>query len=179
MAVPPERATADSLTSRIEQLLAKAQSVKSAFSIEPPLPVSEFLGSYGIVSNAGEPVHQALIETAARSILQNILVSQRLYDGRGLTNVGQVATSIEEPSFVRVWNLLDIISICGDQRESKSGGKTFALANKDTEQCDISLAWRLIEELMDSQTIDGCRRIFDYLDSRRDRLVKVGEHITG
>ena len=28
----------------------------------------------------------------------------------------------------------------------------------------------LVEELLDSQTIDGCRTVFDYLDSRRDRL---------
>lgn len=32
----------------------------------------------------------------------------------------------------------------------------------------------LIEELLDSQTIDGCRKVFDYLESRRERNTKVG-----
>lgn len=31
------------------------------------------------------------------------------------------------------------------------------------------LFW-LVEELLDTQTIDGCRNVFDYLDSRRERI---------
>ena len=31
------------------------------------------------------------------------------------------------------------------------------------------LFW-LVEELLDTQTIDGCRTVFDYLDSRRERI---------
>jgi THO complex subunit 1 len=31
--------------------------------------------------------------------------------------------------------------------------------------------WYLIEDLLDSQSIEGCRPIFDYLESRRERLV--------
>ena len=30
-----------------------------------------------------------------------------------------------------------------------------------------------MEELLDSQTIDGCRKVFDYLESRRERNTKV------
>lgn len=52
-----------------------------------------------------------------------------------------------------VWNLLDIISILSDD-----------------EQCDTALLFWLIEELLDSQTIAGCRKIFDYLESRRERI---------
>jgi THO complex subunit 1 len=52
-----------------------------------------------------------------------------------------------------MWNLLDIISILSDN-----------------EQCDTALLFWLIEELLDSQTIAGCRRIFDYLESRREKI---------
>jgi THO complex subunit 1 len=52
-----------------------------------------------------------------------------------------------------MWNLLDIISILSDD-----------------EQCDNALLFWLVEELLDSQTIAGCRRIFDYLESRREKI---------
>lgn len=40
----------------------------------------------------------------------------------------------------------------------------------DDEYCDPGLLFWLVEELLDSQTITGCRRVFDYLESRRDRI---------
>ena len=52
-----------------------------------------------------------------------------------------------------MWNLLDIVSTLSDR-----------------ELCEPGLIFWLVEELLDSQTIDGCRIIFDYLDSRRDHL---------
>jgi THO complex subunit 1 len=56
-----------------------------------------------------------------------------------------------------MWNLLDILSILSDD-----------------EQCDTALLFWLVEELLDSQTIAGCRRIFDYLESRREKI--TGKH---
>jgi THO complex subunit 1 len=38
----------------------------------------------------------------------------------------------------------------------------------NTEQCEAGLIFWLIEELLDSQTVDGCRKVFDYLESRRE-----------
>lgn len=40
----------------------------------------------------------------------------------------------------------------------------------DNGQCDPALMFWLVEELLDSQTIAGCRKVFDYLESRRDRI---------
>lgn len=40
----------------------------------------------------------------------------------------------------------------------------------DDEQCDPALLFWLVEELLDSQTVAGCRNIFDYLESRRERI---------
>ena len=57
---------------------------------------------------------------------------------------------------MNIWNLLDILLICGDQ-----------------EQCEPTLLWYLIEELLDSQSLSGCRVVFDYLESRRERLIAV------
>lgn len=52
-----------------------------------------------------------------------------------------------------MWNFLDILSIISDDGH-----------------CEPALLFWLIEELLDSQTIAGCRIIFDYLESRRERI---------
>lgn len=38
---------------------------------------------------------------------------------------------------------------------------------------DITLPFLLIEDLFDSQTIDTCKRLFEYLEARVDRLTAV------
>ncbi|KAI9764697.1 MAG: hypothetical protein M1840_008089 [Geoglossum simile] len=63
-------------------------------------------------------------------------------------------TSIDDLSFTNIWNLLDIVTIFSHN-----------------ELCEPGLPFWLIEELLDSQTIDGCRKVFDYLESRRERLI--------
>lgn len=52
-----------------------------------------------------------------------------------------------------MWNLLDILSLLSD-----------------LELCDPALLFWLVEELLDSQTIAGCRKVFDFLESRRERI---------
>lgn len=54
---------------------------------------------------------------------------------------------------MKLWNLFDIISILSDDEHTESG-----------------LLFWLVEELLDSQTLAGCRKIFDYLESRRERI---------
>lgn len=74
---------------------------------------------------------------------------------------GQHSTNIREPEFVRIWDLLDLLLLC-----------------RELGQCEPILAFYLIEELLDSQTTDGCRVVFDYLESRRERLVQQDFHKT-
>ena len=62
---------------------------------------------------------------------------------------------------MRIWDLLDILLLC-----------------RELGQCEPILAFYLIEELLDSQTTDGCRVVFDYLESRRERLVQQDFHKT-
>jgi len=52
-----------------------------------------------------------------------------------------------------LWDLLDVISVLSDE-----------------EKCEPALLFWLVEELLDSQTIAGCRKVFDYLESRRERI---------
>lgn len=40
----------------------------------------------------------------------------------------------------------------------------------DNELCDPALLLWLVEELLDSQTVTGCRKVFDFLESRRETI---------
>ncbi|KAI9793041.1 MAG: hypothetical protein M1816_000939 [Peltula sp. TS41687] len=72
---------------------------------------------------------------------------------RNVFNSSLASTSIDDPAFAKVWILLDVVSIISDQ-----------------ERCEPGLIFWLVEELLDSQTIEGCRKVFDYLESRRERI---------
>ncbi|KEF63187.1 uncharacterized protein A1O9_01164 [Exophiala aquamarina CBS 119918] len=61
---------------------------------------------------------------------------------------------ITEPAFSMVWVLFDIITVLSDN-----------------DMCEPGLAAWLVEDLLDTQTIEGCRKVFDYLESRRERLI--------
>lgn len=63
--------------------------------------------------------------------------------------------SISDPPFSKIWILLDVVNVLSDHG-----------------LCEPSLGFWLVEELLDSQTIDGCRKVFDFLESRRERMVK-------
>ena len=63
-------------------------------------------------------------------------------------------TAITDPAFLELWMVIDLITVLSDN-----------------ECCEKGLNFLLIEELLDSQTIDGCRMVFDYLESRRERMI--------
>ena len=63
-------------------------------------------------------------------------------------------TDITNPAFLELWMIIDLITVLSDN-----------------ECCEKGLNFLLIEELLDSQTIDGCRKVFDYLESRRERMI--------
>lgn len=52
-----------------------------------------------------------------------------------------------------MWNFLDLLAILSDDSS-----------------CDPALLFWLVEELLDSQTVSGCRLIFDFLESRRESI---------
>ncbi|EEH03323.1 nuclear matrix protein [Histoplasma capsulatum G186AR] len=128
----------------VQGLLDKATEIKRDCSIEPPLNDADLGDAIRRIQQDQESglkeqsqqAQYAVVETAFREKFYDLLAT----------------TSIDEPSFIQMWNLLDIVSIFSDN-----------------EQCEPGLLFWLIEELLDSQTIDGCRKVFDYLESRRER----------
>lgn len=133
-------------TARLQSLLERARSLKPTPTVDPALPTAELAADVDQLDDgleqqyASDPAYRnAVIETAAREQFFRLIST----------------TSIDDPDFVEVWNLLDILLMCGDR------GK-----------CTPELVCWLIEELLDSQTTDGCRTVFDYLESRRERLAQ-------
>ncbi|KAF2852168.1 nuclear matrix protein-like protein [Plenodomus tracheiphilus IPT5] len=128
---------------RLDYLLRRARIVKQSATIDPPLQVSELVPEneplLGDIEGEKE-VRALAIESAAKSVFY--------------INLG--STRIDEPAFVTVWNLLDILQYCGDR-----------------ELCSPQLVLLLIEELLDSQSISGCRTVFNFLESRREAIIAI------
>ncbi|KAF1947734.1 nuclear matrix protein [Clathrospora elynae] len=134
---------ADAVAPRIDFLLRRARVVKQSVSVDPPLQVSELVPeSEPLIGEieGGKEVRTLAVESAAKSVFY--------------ANLG--STRIEEPAFVTVWDLLDILQYCGDR-----------------ELCSPQLVLLLIEELLDSQSISGCRIVFNFLESRRETIIAI------
>ncbi|KAI9673439.1 MAG: hypothetical protein M1817_002901 [Caeruleum heppii] len=140
-----------STTSLLRHCLQQARTVKPRPGIEPPILASDLdaaqLRHIG-KDDASTPVPDLAAESSRQAQYAVVETS-----ARQLFNGLLASTSIDHPAFTELWHLLDVISILSDN-----------------EQCEPGLIFWLIEELLDSQTIDGCRRVFDYLESRRERL---------
>jgi THO complex subunit 1 len=136
------------VTARLTRLLERAREVKPETTVEPALPVSSFIDDIlALHEDFDDQYDQSYrfitVETAAREIFFSFVHS----------------TDITDPAFGQVWNLLDLVLICGDHAK-----------------CTPELVAWLLEELLDSQTTHGCRIVFDYLDSRRERLAQKDFH---
>ncbi|KAJ8107750.1 hypothetical protein OPT61_g8650 [Boeremia exigua] len=143
MAVQVANASQSRITARLDELLQRARLVKRSTSIEPPLQVSELVSEderlFGDLNDEKEILSTAL-ESAAKGVF---------YASIGLTK-------INEPAFVTVWNLLDILQYCGDR-----------------DICSAQLVLLLIEELLDSQSLAQCRTVFSFLESRREAIIAI------
>nr|POF18512.1 tho complex subunit 1 [Quercus suber] len=136
------------IQARLQALLDRAKKIKKTAGVEPPLPVSKFAGDVDklhddINERYGETYLFLAVETAAREIFYTLIRS----------------LDFEDPAYVEVWNLLDILMICGDRGT-----------------CTPELVCWLAEELLDTLTTTGCRVVFDYLESRRERLAAKDFH---
>ncbi|KAK8238314.1 THO complex subunit 1 transcription elongation factor-domain-containing protein [Phyllosticta capitalensis] len=131
----------EAVTARFKQLLQQARQIKSSDAIEPPISVADLLSENTLLLSDNIQ-NQSSHNTVAETAAKSLL--HHLV----------ATTTIDDAEFVQVWNLLDIVLICIERG-----------------QCDGLLIFYLAEELLDSQSIDGCRKVFDYLESRRERLV--------
>ncbi|TGO57318.1 hypothetical protein BCON_0067g00400 [Botryotinia convoluta] len=136
----------ESFAQLLLEMLQRAEHVKETHTIESPLSKTGLANTYERIDQIFNEA--APIETKKRS--QYAIIETAVRD---TFNNLLASISIETSSSSRLWNLLDIISILSDD-----------------EQCEPALLFWLVEELLDSQTIAGCRRIFDYLESRREKI---------
>ncbi|WEW59375.1 hypothetical protein PRK78_004846 [Emydomyces testavorans] len=151
----------------VEELLDAAAEVKQSSAIDPPITEADLGDAIRetrdneaeILKNQSLQSTYAAVETAFREKFYHLLAT----------------TSITEPEFVQIWNLLDIVSFFSDNGKifPKISAISFSLMSCFLERCEPGLIFWLIEELLDSQTIDGCRKVFDYLESRRERNTAV------
>ncbi|KAK0623627.1 THO complex subunit 1 transcription elongation factor-domain-containing protein [Immersiella caudata] len=149
----------------LDDLLSRAEHVKQTASLEPPLDKSSF-------DDIPAKVSQILghedtpVDDSANAKMDNADAKQDVVDPKRTQRFAILetavrdtfskliaTTSIDSPAFAKVWNLFDILAIFSD-----------------AEQCEPGLLFWLVEELLDSQTIAGCRKVFDYLESRRERI---------
>ncbi|KAL2048679.1 hypothetical protein N7G274_000591 [Stereocaulon virgatum] len=130
----------DHVTTVFKKLLTRARDIKPTGGIEPALTTQDFEGGIEEIRKHSRGSIN-LKYAAIETACRNIF-----YDLLASKSIG-------DPSFSEVWNLFDILSILSD-----------------LEYCEPSLLFWLVEELLDTQTIGGCRIVFDYLDSRRERI---------
>lgn len=136
------------VTEKLRSILEKARNLKSAPAVDPPLPIAELAADISRLNEGiSEGYDQGYRFSAVETAAREIFYSLI------------TSTEIDNPNFAEVWNFLDII-----------------LAYGDLDQCDGTLVCYLLEELLDSQTTEGCRTVFDYLDSRRERLAQKDFH---
>ncbi|GJC95525.1 guanylate kinase [Colletotrichum higginsianum] len=136
----------------LDDLLARSMEVKSTPTIEPALQKIDFGDLDDQLARVlTTPEQQNGTEIATQNKAQQFATIETAV--RNMFSNLIATTSIESPDFVKVWNLFDLLTILSDD-----------------EKCDPALLFWLVEELLDSQTIAGCRKIFDFLESRRERI---------
>ncbi|KAG5982498.1 hypothetical protein E4U55_001834 [Claviceps digitariae] len=147
----------------LNELLNEAAEAKPASAIEPILKKTDFnnvaarisscLSSHGGADTDTNADVAAVQSSSSRDAAKSQRFAIIETAARHLFVQLIASTPIESPDFVKMWNFLDILSILSDDG-----------------QCDPALLFWLVEELLDSQTISGCRKVFDYLESRREHI---------
>lgn len=107
----------DAISQRLNDLLHRAREVKQSSSIEPPLQVSSLAADNEPLFSpihGDKEIHTLAFERAAKNIFYNKLGSAQ----------------IQDPAFVHIWNLLDILQYCGDR-----GTLYLAISTNITDDC--------------------------------------------
>ncbi|KAH8199075.1 hypothetical protein TruAng_006762 [Truncatella angustata] len=134
----------------LEDALQTARASKPSSSIEPPLTkndCSKLLSQLPTIFSADPDKDVDAERQRQYQTIESVL--RRRFDQLIST------TSIESSDFVQVWNILDITILLAESKQSEA-----------------VLPLTLIEVLLDSQTLQACRVVFDYLEARRERLIK-------
>ncbi|CAN8097262.1 unnamed protein product [Discula destructiva] len=135
-----------------EDALETASAIKPHPTVEPPLEEADLEPVLARMPASIAPAEPLSIANARQRNSSKFAIIETA--ARGLLSNLIARVSIDVPDYVKVWNFFDILQCLSDRG-----------------QCDPALLVWLIEELLDSQTIPGCRKIFDYLESRRKRII--------
>ncbi|KAI0879228.1 THO complex subunit 1 transcription elongation factor-domain-containing protein [Hypoxylon argillaceum] len=146
--VPQVSTMADLLTGA----LIHGRTIKPAATIEPPLTKSHFEAFIARLPTIFPSAAPGSISQGRDSEKARLYAAVETAARKTFSSL-VASTPIGSPEFVQVWNLFDFLSVLSDN-----------------EQCDPALLFWLVEELLDSQTVDGCRKVFDFLESRRERI---------
>lgn len=115
----PDSTPSDAIEERLNELLQNAREVKQSNTIEPPLQVSTLTADDGrlfVPVQGDKEIYTLAFERAAKNIFYSKLVSLQSLQYRTGTHIeSQGSAPIQDPSFVYVWNLLDILQYCGDR----------------------------------------------------------------
>ncbi|KAH8783284.1 THO complex subunit 1 transcription elongation factor-domain-containing protein [Diaporthe sp. PMI_573] len=141
-----------SLVKFFEEALDAASAIKPTSAIDPPLEDADLkavLDRLPTTPTTGGPQDGAALRQERHHRFAVIETA-----ARGVLSNLIAQVPIDSDNFVKIWNLFDILQCLSDRG-----------------QCDPALLVWLLEDLLDSQTIPGCRKIFDYLESRRQRII--------
>ncbi|PHH54913.1 THO complex subunit 1 [Ceratocystis fimbriata CBS 114723] len=135
--------------------LVNVENVKPTPTIDPALTSASFGDTIShleafFAQDEGDR-YSSLADGAERKKLRRYAVVETAVRDIFAELIGN--TPIDSPKFVSIWNLLDLLAVLSDE-----------------ERCEPALLFWVIEELLDTQTISGCRQVFDYLESRRERI---------
>lgn len=119
----------------VDDLLDRAERAKPDKQIEPPLTEAQLGDSIWqvqgdnaqVVNRLGQQTQYAAVEIAFREKFYHVLVwiapfMAELATGdewKLTADFMQATTSIDDPAFIQIWNLLDIVSIFSDNGWSK------------------------------------------------------------
>lgn len=114
----------------VDNLLTQAEQVKPHKHIEPPLTETHLGDSFWLIQGEDEQIAKrfsqqtqfAAVEIAFREKFYHLLVRDPVCLSRASESENlllivvppKANTSIDEPGFIQIWNLLDIISIFSD-----------------------------------------------------------------
>ncbi|KAI6779553.1 THO complex subunit-like protein [Emericellopsis cladophorae] len=139
-----------------EAITVKPPSDDRSLSINPPLQkddlhdfserLSQVLSDYTAAEQQADDTEKLAAKTRKHNVVE--------VASRAKFATLTASTPISGPEAVNIWNLLDIIFFTADIGHG-----------------DPALMFLLVEDLLSSQTISGCRIIFDFLESRRERCV--------
>jgi len=141
----PDLWSVDTYQTIIEPYLEQLYSTRRTDGIDPVLADADCSGLIGRLRAQAEDDEKVGGQQARFAAIETVF--------RNKFYALLVSVEITEPAFTQIWILLDTVGILSDE-----------------ELCESGLVFWLIEELLDSQTIDGCRKVFDYLESRRERI---------